>query len=99
MKARTGPPRYNGGTLCDMDEGPCACGAWHQVSTLLEDFRRSCEEMRKDTSLPRENLCHLRQSIIRACVQHAVDDMVRDLMPHDEDCGISTNLKCDCSRR
>jgi len=23
------PPRYNGGTLCDMDVGPCACGAWH----------------------------------------------------------------------
>src|SRR3990172_8769134 len=23
------PPKYNGGTLCDMDTGPCACGAWH----------------------------------------------------------------------
>lgn len=25
----TGWTRYNGGQKCDMDEGPCACGAWH----------------------------------------------------------------------
>lgn len=23
------PPRHNGGVLCDMWKGPCACGAWH----------------------------------------------------------------------
>ena len=23
------PPKWNGGVLCDMDNGPCACGAWH----------------------------------------------------------------------
>lgn len=23
------PPRYNGGVLCDMWIGPCACGATH----------------------------------------------------------------------
>lgn len=23
------PPRWNGGSLCDMWIGPCACGAWH----------------------------------------------------------------------
>lgn len=25
----TGWTRYNGGQKCDMDDGPCACGAWH----------------------------------------------------------------------
>ncbi len=31
MKPRpaNAPPLYNGGVRCDMDEGPCACGAWH----------------------------------------------------------------------
>ena len=28
-RAADAPPKYNGGTLCDMDTGPCACGAWH----------------------------------------------------------------------
>lgn len=23
-------PRRNGGTICDNDDGPCACGAWHK---------------------------------------------------------------------
>lgn len=23
------PIKKNGGIICDMDEGPCACGAWH----------------------------------------------------------------------
>ena len=27
----------NGGTKCDMMEGPCSCGAWHS----LEDFTKS----------------------------------------------------------
>ncbi len=25
------PPKYNGGVRCDMDRGPCACGARHGV--------------------------------------------------------------------
>ena len=31
MKARPGAaaPKHNGGQRCDMDDGPCACGAWH----------------------------------------------------------------------
>lgn len=28
-RAAGASPRYNGGTLCDMGRGPCACGAWH----------------------------------------------------------------------
>jgi len=26
---RTGWRRWNAGVECDMDAGPCACGAWH----------------------------------------------------------------------
>ena len=26
---KTGWRRWNGGQECDMDDGPCACGAWH----------------------------------------------------------------------
>lgn len=26
---KTGWVRWNGGQKCDMDVGPCACGAWH----------------------------------------------------------------------
>lgn len=35
------PPRYNGGRLCDMWVGPCACGAWHQgADDVLERCAR-----------------------------------------------------------
>lgn len=27
-----GGDRFNGGVKCDVDEGPCACGAWHRTS-------------------------------------------------------------------
>jgi len=26
------PYRNGGGELCDMLQGPCACGAWHQLN-------------------------------------------------------------------
>lgn len=29
MDAHQGLLGYNGGTYCDVLEGPCACGAWH----------------------------------------------------------------------
>jgi hypothetical protein len=33
-----GVVRYNGGTRCDMERGPCSCGAWHspQSGTVKE---------------------------------------------------------------
>lgn len=30
VRPANAPARYNGGILCDMDVGPCACGAWHR---------------------------------------------------------------------
>lgn len=33
------PPYYNGcNTPCDTLEGPCACGAWHQIGEFKGDF-------------------------------------------------------------
>lgn len=29
---RTGWIRWNGSIQCDMDDGPCSCGAWHFVT-------------------------------------------------------------------
>ncbi len=29
--------RYNGGQRCDMETGPCACGAWHEAEPALFD--------------------------------------------------------------
>ena len=34
------PPRFNGGERCDMDVGPCACGAWHTA----HEERDTCGE-------------------------------------------------------
>ncbi len=28
----TGWQRWNGGVQCDLDDGPCSCGAWHKVT-------------------------------------------------------------------
>ena len=25
-----GEPRYNAGIKCDVEKGPCSCGAWHE---------------------------------------------------------------------
>ena len=29
-------PRFNGGQRCDMESGPCACGAWHKPAAAKE---------------------------------------------------------------
>ncbi len=29
--------RTNGGQACDVDEGPCACGAWHYPQDIRSD--------------------------------------------------------------
>lgn len=31
--------RTNGGVLCDVDDGPCACGAWHHPGEF-DEYRR-----------------------------------------------------------
>lgn len=28
------PPRSNGGVACDVEQGPCACGAWHKGEAI-----------------------------------------------------------------
>jgi hypothetical protein len=37
------PPRRNGGIVCDMDRGPCACGAWHVGPGPAVDHARGRE--------------------------------------------------------
>lgn len=32
LKVPAGSQRSNGGVQCDVDRGPCACGAWHDGS-------------------------------------------------------------------
>lgn len=29
-RPESAPPKFNGGIQCDMDVGPCGCGAWHR---------------------------------------------------------------------
>lgn len=33
------PPRESGGVRCDSIKGPCACGAWHELSELTDAER------------------------------------------------------------
>jgi hypothetical protein len=28
---------YNGGSGCDVLDGPCSCGAWHHLSDIVKD--------------------------------------------------------------
>ena len=46
-KKRTGWRRFNGGQECDMDKGPCSCGAWHD----LEEERVKRSPIWKDSEV------------------------------------------------
>jgi hypothetical protein len=44
--------RTNGGVQCDMDSGPCACGAWHNPESSLVTERSS--ERKKNAMTTKE---------------------------------------------
>lgn len=70
------PPKYNGsGTPCDMDEGPCSCGARHKLVEKSELLQAAQKEA--DVKLAKaQNEAEVKREVI---VKDVIDQLWKNL--------------------